>query len=141
MGLGPCTDSLGNQPSGSRIVVAMARNNTSDAQHATHLRGCALASAQIIQFAPYLAQQREQEVERLLARLRPNLPWKRNAPCCQSDCYSGAHFIAAVQMVNALNAWELSVPDLPPHFGAWRALHIASTESVNESLRRCQGRR
>jgi hypothetical protein len=26
---------------------------------------------------------------------------------------------AAVQMVNALNAWELSVPDLPPHFGAW----------------------
>ena len=30
-GPGPCTDSLGNQPSGSRIVVAMARNNTSDA--------------------------------------------------------------------------------------------------------------
>ena len=24
-----------------------------------------------------------------------------------------------VQMVNALNAWELSVADLPPHFGAW----------------------
>ena len=26
---------------------------------------------------------------------------------------------ATVHMVNALNAWELSVADLPPHFGAW----------------------
>ena len=68
MGLCPCIGSRGNQPSDSRVVVAMARNNTSDAQHATHLRGCALASAQIIEFAPYLAQKREQEVDRLLAR-------------------------------------------------------------------------
>src|SRR5262249_45033985 len=69
--MGPCPrpDSRGNQPSDSRVVVPMARNNTSDAQHATHLRECALASAQIIQFAPYLARKREQEVERLLARL------------------------------------------------------------------------
>ena len=26
---------------------------------------------------------------------------------------------ATVQMVNELNAWELSGSDLPPHFGAW----------------------
>ena len=33
-----------------------------------------MASAQIVQFAPYLAQQREQEVERLLARLIHHSP-------------------------------------------------------------------
>ncbi len=33
-----------------------------------------MASAQIVQFAPYLAQQREQEVGRLLARLIHHSP-------------------------------------------------------------------
>jgi len=46
----------------------MARNNsTSNAQRDRHLRGGALASAQIIPFAPYLARKREQEVQCLLA--------------------------------------------------------------------------
>src|SRR5204863_9965933 len=44
-----CYASRGNQSSDPRIVVAMARNNsTSNAQRDRHLRGGALASAQII---------------------------------------------------------------------------------------------
>jgi hypothetical protein len=35
---------------------------------------CALANAQIIQFAPYLARKQEQEVKRLLARLIHHSP-------------------------------------------------------------------
>jgi hypothetical protein len=51
----------------------MARNNsTSNAQRDRRLRDCALANAQIIQFAPYLA--RKQEQERLLARLIHHSP-------------------------------------------------------------------
>jgi hypothetical protein len=47
----------------------MARNNsTSNAQRDRPLPDCALVSAQIIHFAPYLARNREQEVQRLLAR-------------------------------------------------------------------------
>jgi hypothetical protein len=50
--------------------MPMARNtNTSNAQRDRRLRDCALASAQIIQFAPHLAQKQEQEVGRLSARL------------------------------------------------------------------------
>src|SRR5438045_9478306 len=64
-----CYASRGNQSSDPRIVVAMARNNsTSNAQRDRHLRGGALASAQIIPFAPYLARKREQEAECLLHR-------------------------------------------------------------------------
>jgi hypothetical protein len=49
-----------------RILVLMARNNsTSDAQPDT-FQGCALAS--IIPFAPYLARKRKQQVQCLLAR-------------------------------------------------------------------------
>ena len=59
----------GNQPSDLGIVVAMARNNiASNAQRHGRPRNCALASAQIIPFAPYLARKREQEVQWLLAR-------------------------------------------------------------------------
>jgi hypothetical protein len=32
---------------------------------------------------------------------------------------------ATLHMVNELNAWELSVADLPPHFGAWCVGHRA----------------
>jgi len=47
----------------------MARNgSTSNAQRDRHLRECALASAKIIPFAPYLARKRKQEVQCLLAR-------------------------------------------------------------------------
>jgi hypothetical protein len=47
----------------------MARNNiTSNAQRERHARGSALACAQIIRFAPYLARKRGQEVQPLLAR-------------------------------------------------------------------------
>jgi hypothetical protein len=43
----------------------MARNNNmSNAQPDRRLRDCALANAQIIQFAPYLARKQEQKVER-----------------------------------------------------------------------------
>ena len=49
--------------------MPMARNNsTSNAQRDRRLPDCALASVQIIQFAPYLARKREQEVQCLLAR-------------------------------------------------------------------------
>jgi hypothetical protein len=49
--------------------MPMAGNNsTSNAQLDRPPPDCALASAQIIQFAPYLARNREQEVQRLLAR-------------------------------------------------------------------------
>jgi hypothetical protein len=62
-----CYGSRGNQPSDPRIVVVMARNDsTSNAQRDTRLRECALHNAQIILFAPYLA--RKQEQDRLLAR-------------------------------------------------------------------------
>jgi hypothetical protein len=51
----------------------MARNNsTSNAQRDRRLRDCALGSAQIIQFAPYLA--RTLEHERFLARLIHHSP-------------------------------------------------------------------
>jgi hypothetical protein len=64
-----CHGSRGNQSSDPRVVAAMARNNsTSNAQRDRRLPDCALASAKIIQFAPYLARKREQEVQRLLAR-------------------------------------------------------------------------
>jgi hypothetical protein len=49
--------SRGNQPRDPRIVVVMARNNsTSNAQRERRRRECALTSAQFIQFAPYLAR-------------------------------------------------------------------------------------
>jgi hypothetical protein len=70
-----CYASRGNQPSDPRIVVVMARNNsTSNAQRERRLRDCALASAQIIQFVPYLARNREQEVQRLLVRRMRHSP-------------------------------------------------------------------
>ena len=69
LGMGPATlcsfyGSRGNQPGDRRIVAVMARNNTSNVQRDRRLWDCALANAQIIQFAPYLARKQE----RLLAR-------------------------------------------------------------------------
>jgi hypothetical protein len=61
----------GNKPGQFRVVIPMARNNsTSNVQPAGHMRGHVLANAQIIEFAPYLVRKQEQERERLLARLR-----------------------------------------------------------------------
>ena len=72
----PCVllyGSRGNQRSDLRIVMLMARNNnTSNTQRDGRLGDGALASAQIIQFAPYLA--RKQEQERFLARLIHHSP-------------------------------------------------------------------
>jgi hypothetical protein len=69
----PVYDSGGNRPGQFHVVISMARNNsTSNAQRDRRLRDCALASAQIIQFAPYLAWKQEQE--RLLARLIHHSP-------------------------------------------------------------------
>jgi len=60
--------------------MPMARNNsTSNAQRDRRLPDCALASVQIIQFAPYLARKREQEVQGLLARQI------RHSPIVESD--------------------------------------------------------
>jgi hypothetical protein len=53
--------------------MPMAPNNsTSNAQRDGRLLDCALASAQIIQFAPYLA--RKQEQQRFLVRLNRQSP-------------------------------------------------------------------
>jgi hypothetical protein len=58
----PVYDSGGNRPGQFHVVISMARNNsTSNAQRARRLRDRALANAQIIQFAPYLARKQEQE--------------------------------------------------------------------------------
>jgi hypothetical protein len=70
MGMGPAIYAAlcsfygprGNQPGDRRIVAVMARNNTSNVQRDRRLWDCALANAQIIQFAPYLARKQEQEV-------------------------------------------------------------------------------
>jgi hypothetical protein len=63
----PVSDSGGNRPSHFGVVFPMARATTyQTAQRDRRLRD-ALANAQIIQFAPYLARKREQEPERLLA--------------------------------------------------------------------------
>jgi len=76
-----CHGSRGNQSGDPRVVAAMARNNsTSNAQHDRHLPDRALASAQIIQFAPYLARKREQEVQPLLL-VRPI----RHSPIVEGD--------------------------------------------------------
>jgi hypothetical protein len=65
----------GNKPGQFRVVIPMARNNsTSNVQPAGHMRGHVLANAQIIEFAPYLVRKQEQERERLLARLLHHLP-------------------------------------------------------------------
>jgi hypothetical protein len=66
-------DSAGNRYGQLRVVMPMARNNsTSNAQRDGRLLDCALASAQIIQFAPPLA--RKQEQQRLLAPLDRHSP-------------------------------------------------------------------
>ena len=57
--------------------MPMARNTTSNMQRDGYLRGCALATAQIIQFAPYFA--RKQEQRRFLARLN------RHSPVAEGD--------------------------------------------------------
>jgi len=63
----------GKQPGQFHVVISMARNNsTSNAQRDRRLRDCASANAQIIQFAPYLAQKQEQE--RVLAQLIHHSP-------------------------------------------------------------------
>ena len=65
------TQISGNKTGHFRVVMPMARNtNTSNAQRNGRLRDC--ANAQIIQFAPYLAQKQEQE--RFLARLNHRSP-------------------------------------------------------------------
>lgn len=60
----------GNKPGHFRLVMPMARNNTSNAQRDGRLRDCASASAQIIPFVPYLA--RKQELRPVSVRLRFN---------------------------------------------------------------------
>jgi len=62
VGLCPIYDSGGNR----RAIFGRYNTHTSNAQRDGRLRDCALASAQIIQFAPYLA--RKQEQHRFLAR-------------------------------------------------------------------------
>jgi hypothetical protein len=58
-GLCRVDDSGGKQTWPIRVVIPMARNNsTLNAQPAGHVRGRVLANAQIIQFAPYLARNR-----------------------------------------------------------------------------------
>ena len=69
----------GNKPGQFRVVIPMARNNTADAQRAGHVRGPVLASAQIIQFAPYLARKQE----RLLASQLHHSPiFERDIRAC-----------------------------------------------------------
>jgi len=70
LAMGPY-DSGGNRLGHLRVVIPMARN-TSNVQRDTGLQTPALASAQIIQFSPYLAQKQEQE--RFLARLNRHSP-------------------------------------------------------------------